>query len=101
MVCGVCVCSVCVCSVCIVCVVLCCVCVCACVVCGGLAVRALAGSSPIVTTGEKRIFSTWAPFPGPSKIVNWEPGLSWGLALPQSSLKLRTGPQPWAGECNQ
>ena len=38
---------------------------------------------------KKKIFLHLAPNPGPSKIVNWEPGLGWGrtrpLAVPNST----------------
>ena len=47
----------------------------------------LTGSSP--TSYHRSYFLHLAPNPGPSKIVNWEPGLGWGrtrpLAVPNST----------------
>ena len=60
--------------------------------------------TPPVTTGEKKKFLHLAPNPGPSKIVNWEPGLGWGrtrpLAMPNSTevqVGLRVPTPQWRG----
>ena len=48
----------------------------------GQSARKVAGSSPTSTTGERKNLSPLALYPGPSKIVNWEPGLGWGWTRP-------------------
>ena len=73
-----------------------CVCVCVCVcVCGelcGLVVKAVdwqpkgARFNPHQPPLEKKRSSPLAPYPGPRKIVNWEPGLGWGWTRPLAVL---------------
>ena len=68
--------------------------------------RKITGSSPTSYHRRKKnsIFLHLAPNPGPSKIVNWEPGLGWGrtrpLAVPNSTgvqVGLRVPTPQWRG----